>query len=656
LDCKIVSTYQKLSAMKKTLLSVAAVLGVLPMMAQTVIFSENFQSVTSPAMPAGWVVTNVDGLTPATNVNWCTNAWVTRADFTTTTNTVAVSISWYTPAGVSNDWMATPQITLPSGTGLTLRWKAKAQDPAYPDGYRVYVTTATGGAPSDFTGGSGAQLLNVSAENASWTTRQLNLDAYAGQTIRLGFQNYSNDMFVLLMDDIEVVQLSPNDAACSAITTSPYQVGPANVNITGTIVNGGSNPITAVTVKWTDGTTVRTQNLTGLNIASGASHNFTHANQLAVASGTNYNIKMWTELTGDPNAANDTAYATIYGLTFMPTKRVVGEEGTGTWCGWCPRGHVFMEQMHNNYPNTWIGIAVHNSDPMAVSAYDAAIGGLIGGYPSGVVDREVLDIDPSQFPAAYNSQITKVAPANISVTNTWNSGSRAMTVTVNANWAGSFNNTNYRLAAIVVENNVTGTTSGYNQTNYYNGGTTPLVGAGHNWQTAGNPVPAASMVYQEVGRALLGGFGGQAGSVPSSVTAGSNTSYTFNHTLPASQDENDIVIVGVLIDNTTGRILNAAQAGMVLGLEEDGVDNFDFTIFPNPANDMTTIKLNIVEAGEVNISIVSITGAVVSSTNYGTLVGENNFIIDGNQLNSGIYFVNVNVGGQVITRKVVIAH
>lgn len=652
------TTIKKTNLMKKLLLSVAAVIGAFPVMAQTVIFSENFQSVTTPAMPAGWIMTNVDGLTPATNVNWCTNAWVTRADFASASNTVAASISWYTPAGVSNDWMATPQITLPSGTGLTLRWRSMAQDPSYPDGYRVYVTTASGGAPADFTGGSGAQLLNIPADATTWTWRQINLDAYAGQTIRLGFQNYSNDMFVLMLDDIQVLQLNPNDASVTSITTNPFVVGPANVNITGAIYNAGATPITAVTLKWSDGTTTHNQNLTGLNIASGASYNYSHSASLAVAAGTNYNIKVWTELAGDPNTANDTAYATIYGLNFLPTKRVLGEEGTGTWCGWCPRGHVFMAQMEQNYPNTWVGVAVHNSDPMTVTAYDAAIGGLIGGYPSGVVDRDALDIDPSQFPATYNQMITKVPPANISVSNTWNAGSRAMTVTVNANWAGSFNNLNFRLGAILIENNVTGTTSGYNQTNYYSSTSQniALTGAGHNWQTSPNPIPAAQMEYDHVGRALLGGFAGQTGSVPTSVTAGSNTNYTFNHTLPAGQDENDIEIIGVLIDNATGKILNAAKAHMTVGIEEDGVDNFDFSIFPNPANDMTTVKLNIQEAGEVSISIISITGAIVSSFNYGTLVGENNFVIDANRLESGIYFVNVNVGGNMITRKVVVTH
>lgn len=643
--------------MKKLLLSVAAFLGAYPMMAQPVIYSQDFEALTAPNMPAGWIMTNVDGLTPATNVNWCTGAWVTRADFADANNMVAASTSWYTPAGVSNDWMATQTISIPAGTGYFLKWRSMAQDPSFPDGYRVYVTTATGGAPADFTGGSGTQVFTTNADATAWGWHQVNLDAYAGQTIRIGFQNNSNDMFVLMVDDVQVVQLSPNDASTASITTNQYVVGPSNVSLTGQIYNAGSSAITAVTLKWSDGTNTFTQNLTGLNIAAGASYNYTHNQQLSVAAGTNYNISVWTELAGDPNTSNDTAYTTIYGLNFMPTKRVVGEEGTGTWCGWCPRGAVFMDQMATNYPNTWVGVAVHNGDPMTVTAYDTEIGNLISGYPSGVLDREVLDVDPSDFPAEYPAQAAKVAPANISVSSSINLTTRAMTVTVTANWAGTFSNVDFRLAGIVIEDNVTGTSSGYNQTNYYSSQSQniALTGAGHNWQTEPNPVPAASMEYDHVGRALLGGFAGQAGSVPTSVTAGGNTSYTFNYTLPTGYNENNIKVAGLLIDNATGVILNAAESQLVLGVEEAAA-NFDFSVWPNPANDIVSIKLDMVEAGEVTMDIVNIAGALVSSNNYGSLTGENTFVLNGSTLESGIYFVNVKVGGQVLSKKLVITH
>ena len=50
--------------------------------------------------------------------------------------------------------------------------------------------------------------------------------------------------------------------------------------------------------------------------------------------------------------------------------RVVGEEATGTWCGWCPRGAVALNWMDHDYEGYWQGIAVHNGDPMSDADYD----------------------------------------------------------------------------------------------------------------------------------------------------------------------------------------------------------------------------------------------------------------------------------------------
>lgn len=636
--------------MKKFLLSLGVVGSALIANGQTTLLTQDFQG---GVLPSGWTRTQNS---PSAGWEFGTalgsQYWaVPNHTAYAASNDDAHDNSATTANVADRDRLITPALDFTGHSVVFLRYDAYFNG-AYSSIATVEVST-NGGT-------SWTSVSTTPAVNGAWQDGLVvDLSAYAGQNnIMVAFRHNDSGEWAsgFAVDNVQIYVPAPNDVALTALSFTQFVVGPSNVSITGTIRNMGSTTITSVEIDWNDGTS-HPQTFT-VSIPPNGTYNFTHGTQLAVAAGTNYNVNVTANLTGDANTADNSLTREVYGFTFLPTRRVLGEEGTGTWCGWCPRGHVFMAQMEQNYPNTWIGVAVHNSDPMTVTAYDAAIGGLIGGYPSGVVDRDMLDIDPSQFPTAYNAQITKVAPADISVSNTWNAGSRSMSVTVTANWAGSFNSLNYRLAAIVIENNVTGTTSGYNQTNYYSSQSQniALTGAGHNWQTAPNPVPAAQMEYDHVGRALLGGFAGQAGSVPSSVTAGSNTTYTFNHTLPATQDENDIEIIGVLIDNATGKILNSAKAHMAVGIEEDGVDNFDFSIFPNPANDMTTVKLNIQEAGDVNISIISITGAIVSSFNYGTLVGENNFVIDANRLESGIYFINVNVGGNMITRKVVVTH
>jgi len=180
-----------------------------------VVFSEDFDGVGGPtaggagtySFPAGWLLRNVDNLTPAASVSYVNEAWERREDFATnTSDSVAFSTSWYAPAGSSDDWMWTPQINIPVG-GL-LVWSAKALDPAYPDGYEVRVMTGT--QPTGGTGSLGNMVSNstvifsTTAENPAWTEHQVDLSAYAGQAVYIGFRNNSTDKFILLIDDIVV--------------------------------------------------------------------------------------------------------------------------------------------------------------------------------------------------------------------------------------------------------------------------------------------------------------------------------------------------------------------------------------------------------------------------------------------------------------------
>ncbi len=71
------------------------------------------------------------------------------------------------------------------------------------------------------------------------------------------------------------------------------------------------------------------------------------------------------------------------------TKKVVLEENTGEWCGWCPEGAKVMEDAIAANPGKVVGIAIHDGDPMEVAAYNTWQKGLTGvsGFPSGSVQR-----------------------------------------------------------------------------------------------------------------------------------------------------------------------------------------------------------------------------------------------------------------------------
>lgn len=196
------------------------------------VFKENWDGI-GPGI-SGWSLYNQDASTVSTSLTtptFGTAAWVTSAlEFD---NKVAISTSWYATPGSSNDWLVSPSIALPTGTN-TLYWDGQAYDPSYPDSYKVYIST-TGNAPANFS----TVAININPESGgSWTHHTLDLSAYSGQTIYIAFQNYSNDKYLLALDNISVI----NNATCDQ---PERDMG--NSSTTTTSLTLGWNPITGAT-------------------------------------------------------------------------------------------------------------------------------------------------------------------------------------------------------------------------------------------------------------------------------------------------------------------------------------------------------------------------------------------------------------------------
>ena len=170
-------------------------------------FSDDFESATPPAMPAGWATFDVDGLTPNAGVTPLgfdgTNAtaWVTGDDGSGSNN-VAISNSWYTAPGTSDDWMISPAINI-GATNVILSWDAQAVDANFPDGYEVRISTTTQTVAGCL---ANPLLFTIPAENPTLTNRTVDLTAagYASQTVYIAFRNTSTDQFLSRVDNILV--------------------------------------------------------------------------------------------------------------------------------------------------------------------------------------------------------------------------------------------------------------------------------------------------------------------------------------------------------------------------------------------------------------------------------------------------------------------
>jgi PKD repeat protein len=88
----------------------------------------------------------------------------------------------------------------------------------------------------------------------------------------------------------------------------------------------------------------------------------------------------------------------------------------------------------------------------------------------------------------------------------------------------------------------------------------------------------------------------------------------------------------------------------------DAQSDFVFGVSPNPMRDQAQINLEVVNAGSYNISIIDVTGKLISTVHSGTLSFGNHRFDVGKVLlpNAGIYFIQVDNGQGRKVRKVVV--
>jgi hypothetical protein len=450
----------------------------------------------------------------------------------------------------------------------------------------------------------------------------------------------------------------PNlDAAITEVTMRQLGLTGQELQVTGELRNLGLTPITSAMLSYTVGANTVDQPLTGLNIPTLGSYQFSFTQPYTLAVGVQTITVTVFAPNGlaDDNPDNDTKTSILTGYTPAPGKRVVIEEATGTWCGWCPRGTINMDRAADYYPEHFVGIAVHNGDPMAVPEYDNGITSFPGftGFPSVIMDRLQI-FDPSQIEANFLSRVTAPPVALLSNHATWNETTNELQVTVTADFQAAVSG-NFRLSLVVTEDGVTGLGSGFNQVNFYAGGASGPMGG---YENLPNPVPASQMVYDYVGRAVVGGFNGVAGSLPASIAAGETHSYTFSYTLPSEYDYNRIKLIGLLlnaqgrIDNASSTSIDEAIANAPVNTLEAAAQQPEVRIFPNPFSDVTSLQLNLPETAEVQLRVFSSTGALVATRQYGTLQGQWTLPFQAGELPNGMYFLQLQIGKQTQTHRI----
>jgi len=359
---------------------------------------------------------------------------------------------------------------------------------------------------------------------------------------------------------------------------------------------------------------------------------FSFPSPYTIPSATQANVKIWVKATGDATATNDTGNTAVVGVAFMPKKRLLFEEATGTWCGWCVRGIIFMDSLWAAHPDDVNIVSVHNGDPMksantSATAYDALIGNMVGGFPSMIIDRREEN-DPSGCFTDYANEHNYYGYANMGIKATYTGGVVDATVRVQpaSDLAGD-----YRIELIVEEDDVTGTGSGWLQHNYYAVG-----GPGHsstmknaNYDFNNLPTDIPNVKFPFVARYTLpnslnptsGTPNGVAGSLPATMTAGSI--YTFHDNsiaINSSWTASKLRTIALLIDNNPanasyGNVLNSISTkGLYVNVEEATAGVGNMTVFPNPSSSEAHVRFELTAASNVKCSVYDVMGREVFTT------------------------------------------
>jgi len=274
----------------------------------------------------------------------------------------------------------------------------------------------------------------------------------------------------------------------------------------------------------------------------------------------NFSIKI-PEINGQSNTfANESLNTQIRVLSHSFPQKVVMEEGTGTWCGWCIRGAVGMAMMKEKYPDSFIGIAVHDGDPMTLMAYDNFMtSNFINGFPSAVINRKTVCDPYPDFGAedAYQAEIAKKPIAGIQLSGGFtDANKKIISLKTETTFGFSLKNANFKLAYVLIEDGVTG----YEQANYYSGGGSGAMGGYEN-----KPNPVKDMVFNDVARGIYSDPTGISGSIPASVTEMTPVENTYTINLPnAIQNKDQLAVAVMLINGATGEIENADIIGIAI--------------------------------------------------------------------------------------------
>lgn len=473
--------------------------------------------------------------------------------------------------------------------------------------------------------------------------------------------------------DVEVWQFKAGSQPANDVTITGFSL-PTTVktgsahNVTGSLVNHGSAVVNSLEITFQANNGMQYKfNATppAGGLQPNESFNFFHSSPYiaGMTAGTYDNVKMWaSKVNNVADALPDSGKQRPFiNQGVRNGKKVLFEEYSTAPCQFCPDAVSYIDRIIANNPNEVI-VAQHHAgfgtDAMTIPAHSTYAAAFASGAPTATTDRIAFDGEGSvgTSRSRWESDVTNAkSEGNAPVLNVetyFNLANRLLTVRCTTSYQDYARPGDLRLTLFLIESEVVGTGSGYNQVNAYNGT------AGHPFYMAGNPIIGYKHKYV-TRHVFTDTWGDQLSVVPMPGSTPQVSEYIY--VVPASFDWQELSVAGFVSyyndsDVRARRILNANDSKVWVrgvGIEQDLIaEGFSASVFPNPVTDHATLQFKLSEVADMDISIVDMMGRTVNTVaGQAFSAGTHELSLNAAELSKGMYFVRFSTGKGVYTHK-----
>lgn len=343
-------------------------------------------------------------------------------------------------------------------------------------------------------------------------------------------------------------------------------------------------------------------------------------------------------------------------------KKVLLEEFTGAWCQWCPSGFDVVQDLLELYPDRFIPVMIHNRDQMSFAEGDLITqASQVSGFPTGQIDRFTFGAGASAlgvggWKGLTESMLNAFTPVDFTMTSSYDEGTRQAQIDLEAEFLTELTG-DFRFNVYVVEDNLTGTGTGWDQVNALHGNANYR---NSRYFNAGNPI--RGHIHNHVLRQVVGGVNGEKGDLTNTVAPGTTYSHTFTFTLSNNFKAEDVSFVGFVHRNSTNlaerEVYNARSFhtdGRPASVKNKNLNVMALNVFPNPTSEQVNVKFELKHNKNVTVRIIDMMGREVKSEDLGMQnAGSVERQISLSGCTPGNYFVSVTAGDHTHLEQIIV--